>query len=705
MFATDVLLRLTDHRWQLHRTARVEVEIGGRVHPLIYDADRERYVALALPRGHALLSVLARGYRGYRRQIELAGPELELRASVGPVDLPFHEAANGVRVFHQLSSDVLLEIDTAPHALSARRAGVGPVGLSRQAVAYTEGLDEGGLAVAAAACGFDVVRRLAGQDAWLLYYRGSSAMALLENVRRLGDHPGMRSAVPDVIYRVFTQNMKDPGTPADYLYPEQPELHVAGCRWAWARRRGDPKVRVAVVDPHGVSPDHPSVAGRFVANYDFVNRCAMSRSALSGMHGTKCAATAAGGLDDGRGTAGVAGGSSLIGVRIPEVVHATDLADILRWTAGLPVGRSDFPPQLDRGADVISNSWNLGRPDLDDYLRQTIVDIVREGRRGRGCVVCFAAGNVGYQELTEPLATLPGVIAVGASIARTSAPCESADSDHRGRTQDLPVIADRRAYYSPYGERLTLVAPSHPSYTNQDQLHEGLLAPANSDGAWIEYPRHECEVAARLNDHGRLRVRSVAGFASSDRIAVGRPGQPGFEVTTIADIEGSELVLRRALAESPAVGTPVATGPALYDRNFGGTSHSCAMVAGAAALILAARDSLSATDVRDILCRTAEKIDPAPADAKGAWLGEGEHAFSLWYGHGRLDVGRAVERAESWSAPSGSGESQLAAGVATRSTSLASPAPEAGPELRIEVATDGAVRVDIEIRHRPSRAR
>ena len=72
-----------------------------------------------------------------------------------------------------------------------------------------------------------------------------------------------------------------------------------------------------------------------------------------------------------------------------------------------------------------------------------------------------------------------------------------------------------------------------------------------------------------------------------------------------------------------------------YTRRMGGTSGAAPVVAGTAALMLAANPRLTEHEVRKVLCATATKVDPTGTtyDATG---------WSSFYGCGRVDAGAAV---------------------------------------------------------------
>ncbi len=85
-----------------------------------------------------------------------------------------------------------------------------------------------------------------------------------------------------------------------------------------------------------------------------------------------------------------------------------------------------------------------------------------------------------------------------------------------------------------------------------------------------------------------------------------------------------------------------------YDTSFGGTSHASPTIAGTAALILTANPLLAWDEVKEILQRTAVKIDFGNTNPTGQYIdtdADGVADFSQWYGAGRVDVASATEEA------------------------------------------------------------
>lgn len=77
-----------------------------------------------------------------------------------------------------------------------------------------------------------------------------------------------------------------------------------------------------------------------------------------------------------------------------------------------------------------------------------------------------------------------------------------------------------------------------------------------------------------------------------------------------------------------------------YTNSFGGTSASCPIAAGVAALILSANRQLTATNVRIIMEHTCDQINRSDAEYNQIT------SRSLRYGYGRINADRAVRAAE-----------------------------------------------------------
>ncbi|HNG89491.1 MAG TPA: S8 family serine peptidase, partial [Saprospiraceae bacterium] len=182
---------------------------------------------------------------------------------------------------------------------------------------------------------------------------------------------------------------------------------------AWAITRGK-GMTIAVIDD-GIEIDHLEFAGRVVHPFDATaNNNDPRPKTPDDNHGTPCAGMAcAAGLQD--GASGTAPEAFLMPIRLRSGLGSLSEANAFAWAA-------------DHGADVISCSWGptdgkWWEPDdsthrkftaLPDSTRLALEYALNKGRKGRGCVILFAAGNGNEDTANDGYASYPGVIAVAA---------------------------------------------------------------------------------------------------------------------------------------------------------------------------------------------------------------------------------------------------------------------------------------------------
>ena len=77
----------------------------------------------------------------------------------------------------------------------------------------------------------------------------------------------------------------------------------------------------------------------------------------------------------------------------------------------------------------------------------------------------------------------------------------------------------------------------------------------------------------------------------------------------------------------------------LYTNEFGGTSSATPLAAGIGALVLSVNPNLTAEQVREVLRKSCEKIDPNNARYNS-------NGFSETHGYGRVNARRALEIAK-----------------------------------------------------------
>jgi len=213
---------------------------------------------------------------------------------------------------------------------------------------------------------------------------------------------------------------------------------------------------LAVIDD-GVDIDHVEFAGpgKLVAPRDVTQDSDDPRPGRGDDHGTACAGVAcAAGRD---GASGVAPDARLMAVRLASPLGSMDEAEAFDWAA-------------DHGADVITCSWGPAdgrwwdaadpvhqqRVALPDSTRLGMQYAVAKGRAGKGCVICFAAGNGNESVDNDGYASSPMVIAVAA--------CND---------------TSKRSVYSDFGRAVWCAFPSS-DFENPDTHHPAPRTP----GIW-----------------------------------------------------------------------------------------------------------------------------------------------------------------------------------------------------------------------------
>lgn len=233
---------------------------------------------------------------------------------------------------------------------------------------------------------------------------------------------------------------------------------------AWQITTGSPSVVVAIVDD-GTDVDHQAFRDRAAVHFNVIDMSDNPRPPADidkikhHAHGTACAGLAVGSANQSTNTSGVAPGCRLMAVRLLESVippsaeqtldEALSGPDVLAVARALSVVQPFREGKAihwaaSNGAHVISNSW--GPPDgqaaqgisypLDDYARLAVENAAAKGRNGKGCVICWAAGNGNESVSFDGYASHPEVLAVAAC-----------------------TVDGKRAPYSDFGPEVGICAP------------------------------------------------------------------------------------------------------------------------------------------------------------------------------------------------------------------------------------------------------
>ena len=187
----------------------------------------------------------------------------------------------------------------------------------------------------------------------------------------------------------------------------------ANVQAAWALSDGTGTLIAVIDDGFDIEHEEFRSSGKIVAPRDVGAKNDNPRPRTGDRHGHACAGVAC--ADGNIGASGVAPRARLIPIRSNVALGSQEEADGFFWAA-------------QNGADVISCSWGPADGDFEDPndpVHQQIVPLpdstrlainfaVQNGRAGKGCVICFAAGNGNESVDNDGYASYEKVIAVAA---------------------------------------------------------------------------------------------------------------------------------------------------------------------------------------------------------------------------------------------------------------------------------------------------
>ena len=227
----------------------------------------------------------------------------------------------------------------------------------------------------------EVVRRLPYcKNGFLLRAKPAmSSTQLLDICNRFAQDSSVIWAEPSLVSTVIPHATS--GFPDDPGFAQQPHHPIIGSQGAWNIIRTASSLAdsvIAVVDM-GCDTNHPDLVGNLTEQFNFAD---LSSNLLQEAHGTQSSGIAAAVIDNGIGIAGVAGFCKFMAIQIPDGTDE-DYAAMFLWSAGLDAGRAGdplFPPQLARGADVISNSWGLKDRAVSGTISEAFDELAASGR-------------------------------------------------------------------------------------------------------------------------------------------------------------------------------------------------------------------------------------------------------------------------------------------------------------------------------------
>lgn len=242
---------------------------------------------------------------------------------------------------------------------------------------------------------------------------------------------------------------------------------------AWDITRGKREVVVAILDD-GFDITHPDLQGdhKIIGPRDFMDDdfFPLPRREDENYHGTPCAGVAIG-EENGSGIVGIAPGCSFMPIRFDLRADDNLLYEMFEYAG--------------KRADVLSCSWGpvpVFAP-LSSLLYNQLSELSQNGGpKGKGTVICFAAGNY-----NAPIQDLENVTFQWRhprrGLTETTGPIMNGHAAH----PDVVCVAattsqNRKAAYSNWGKEIALAAPSnnwHPLNPQQRLPGRGIWTTDN----------------------------------------------------------------------------------------------------------------------------------------------------------------------------------------------------------------------------------
>lgn len=449
-------------------------------------------------------------------------------------------------------------------------------------VQFAQAIDLEAIAPVATSMGLTAVQAVEGiPHTYIFRVTKQAVVNPIKLANQLMRRSDVLTAEPNVVIR-----SQEFYRPQDSLYSKQWYLYNSGAadtaanahisvEQAWDITRGERSVVVAVMDD-AFDLNHPDFQGKgkIAAPKDLKKQDMLPMpEANFENHGTAAAGLAIA-EENNVGIVGVAPGCTLMPIRTTGFLDDNAIEELFNWA-------------IQQGAAVISCSWGPSAVYFPLSLRQRAVltKAATQGRKGKGCVVVFAAGNA-----NRPVSGAVNEQGWPNNVLRGPTNWLNGFTVH----PDVITVAastslGKKAAYSNWGDQISVAAPSSNG----------------APGTWLQQTGY-------INTAPTIRTALTGkGVFTSDRL-----GSAGYDA-------GS------------------------FTENFGGTSSACPIVAGVAALVLSANPDLSAKDVKQILQFTTDKIvdpdvDPQLGLRKGSYDANGH---SEWFGYGKVNAAKAVQMA------------------------------------------------------------
>jgi subtilisin family serine protease len=273
----------------------------------------------------------------------------------------------------------------------------------------------------------------------------SSSISIFDLLDQIANLPGVELAELDWL-KLDTYHL----IPTDTLWANQWNMARINLVDAWDIQTGDNNVWIAVIDS-GFDLSHPDLIftpntaptfTHFNAEEYIAGNSPPYNAGPSGVpHGTACCGLAAATVNNAIGVAGVAGGCSIMPVRLGTVPSADRVAAGINW--------------------AVANGARIGSLSLTTVATTVAVNAVTAAWTA-GMILCAATGNGGGNTTSPPIgfpANHANTIAVGATD----------QADERKR----PASADGECWGSQFGPEIDVVAPGVLCWSTDEQGNNG----------------------------------------------------------------------------------------------------------------------------------------------------------------------------------------------------------------------------------------
>lgn len=420
-----------------------------------------------------------------------------------------------------------------------------------------------------------------------------------------------------------------------------------------------------------------------VSGWDFINNTNTPEPKVAGdRHGVATAGLAAARGDNSIGVSGVAPFCKILSLKIFQggtYVGSSALANTIRYAAGLT------SPNTWRGADVLNMSFGGGEPSLIEYSAFT--DAATLGRQGKGCVLVASSGNSAsdYRRYSKSLS--PGtyyfewrytkdagfsagddtcriglVLFPDGTVERFDQPTPPAGWDFTPEAgnpgwviENNPAKAYGLGRYQARAQPMqsnnsTALCRSRSvtfTQTNSVSFDYWISSELNYDfiefravKAGEESPPAFTQVASGVSD-----IDPYVAYPASHPHVIAVGATTEFDYRSHFSQYGEDIDLMAPgggglvnIVTTDRTGTDGYNQSGDFVMTFSGTSASAPIVSGAVALLLSRHPDLTASVVRSLLCRAADKVGSVAY--AGGEVGAGGR--NNYYGYGRLNAGRLL---------------------------------------------------------------